>query len=63
MLWLDNMPQAKVRTDCFSASLWVRLASHTEHCIITVMYHFKHALYSDVSFIDINILYTVLAVI
>ena len=41
MLRLDNAPQAKVHADCFIASLWVCLASHTERCIVIVMYHFN----------------------
>ena len=64
---LDNAPQAKVHTDCFIASLWVCFASHTESCIVIVMYHFNrgsvHFTDSDVSFSNINILYTVLVVI
>ena len=67
MLRLDNAPQSKVRSDCFSAGLWVCLASQTERCIVIVMYHFNrgivHFSYSDVSFSNINILYIVLAVI
>ena len=39
MLRLDNAPQAKVHTDCFSASLGVCIASLTERCIVIVMYH------------------------
>ena len=41
MLRLDNASQVKVHANCFSASLWVCLASHTEHCIVIVMYHFN----------------------
>ena len=66
MLRLDNAPQAKVRTDCFSASFWVCLASYTERCIVIFMYHFEpweRTLYSDVSFSNIIILYIVLVVI
>ena len=61
MLRLDNAPQAKVRTDCFSTSLSVCLASLTEGCVVIVMYYFnrgsERALYSDIVFIDINILW------
>ena len=65
MLQLDNAPQAKVRTDCFSASLWVCLAFHTERCIVIVIYLFQgeRAFYSDVRFSNSNVLYIVLAVI
>ena len=67
MLRLDNAPKSKVRTDCFSASLWVCLASHTERCIVIVMYHFNRGnvlFIPALSFItDIDILYIVLAVI
>ena len=65
MLRLDNAPQAKVRTDCFSASLWVCLASLTERCIVIFMYHFNRGsvLFILSNFSNIIILYIVLVVI
>ena len=41
MLRLNNAPQAKVRTNSFSTSLWVCLASHSERCIVIVLCHFN----------------------
>ena len=64
MLRLDNMLQMKVRINCFSASLWVCLASYTEHCIVIVLYHFNHgSVHFILSFSNINILYIVLVLI
>ena len=66
MLRLDNAPQAKIHADCFIASLWVCLASHTERCIVIVLYHFNRGSMlfdSDVSFNSIYVLYILLTMI